>query len=165
MTKIEQHLVLGLPLLLAAAIGCQSVETPAAPGSMSPSELEGTWVVVSSEANGHKGPDDPADPRGVSTVVFHGDQEVARRGGEVWATFNFTVDPSKRPKTLDETLVKGVGDAKKFEGKKSLAIYELNGDTLKVCWTVYGAERERPAEFATAPGSHLLLDVCKREKE
>ncbi len=155
--------ILMMILLLAAVAGCATGDANRTTDATT--ELEGRWVVVSSEANGHKGPDAPTAPGGVSTLVFHGTRETALRGGVMWAESTFSMDAGKSPKTLDETLVKGVGNVKKFEGKKSLAIYEIKGDMLKVCWTIYGVDRERPTEFAASPDSHLLFDVCKREKK
>lgn len=40
-----------------------------------------------------------------------------------------TIDPAKTPKTLDQVFTKGP-----MNGKKCLAIYELKGDTLKICF-------------------------------
>jgi hypothetical protein len=43
-----------------------------------------------------------------------------------------------------------------------LAIYEIDGDTLKVCYDLGG--KNRPTEFKTKEGTALFLATYKREK-
>jgi hypothetical protein len=45
------------------------------------------------------------------------------------------------------------GDVKKF-----YAIYELKGDTLKICYDAAA----RPKEYSSEPDSHRILAVYKR---
>jgi hypothetical protein len=42
------------------------------------------------------------------------------------------------------------------------AFYELDGDTLKVCWAPWGS-LEHPKEFSGTPGSAGDVAVLKRE--
>jgi uncharacterized protein (TIGR03067 family) len=70
---------------------------------------------------------------------------------------SYTVDPTVRPKTIDVTFSDGPE-----KGKTSYGIYELEGDTYKVCIGLTG--KPRPAEFASKPGSGHVLEVLKREK-
>jgi uncharacterized protein (TIGR03067 family) len=69
----------------------------------------------------------------------------------------YTVDPTARPKTIDVTFTDGPE-----KGKTSYGIYELEGDTYKVCIGLTG--KPRPTEFASKPGSGHVLEVLKREK-
>jgi uncharacterized protein (TIGR03067 family) len=66
------------------------------------------------------------------------------------------VNPKANPKTLDVVSVKQKG--------KSLlrAIYELKGDSLKICFAV--GDAERPKEFKSAAGSRSGITVYKRVK-
>jgi uncharacterized protein (TIGR03067 family) len=64
---------------------------------------------------------------------------VTLKKGDHDATY--TLDSSKKPKTLDVTLKGGDED-----GKTIKAFYELEGDTLKICSGGLEAP-ERPAEF------------------
>lgn len=116
-------------------------------------KLEGTWKVVSVEVDGKK----RANAQG--TGVFKGNTFTFRQKEQV-VEGTFTIDPAKSPKTLDLTVTKG-----KFKGKKSLAIYELKGDTLKACWTLFAKPGKRPEKFETKDGSGLLLGVYKRQKK
>jgi hypothetical protein len=44
-----------------------------------------------------------------------------------------------------------------------LGIYEIDGDTLKVCFDPQG--KVRPTEFKSAPGSENFVNVHKRVKK
>jgi uncharacterized protein (TIGR03067 family) len=118
-------------------------------------KFDGTWVLVSSERDGEKAPEElikKAMPKAVGkdgTVTFFSQ-------GKEEAQATFTVDPTKKPKTIDATMTSGPD-----KGKKSMGIYEFEGDTLKICYN----EKERPKEFSTKKGSGNTLEVYKREKK
>src|SRR5207247_1101990 len=69
-----------------------------------------------------------------------------------------TIDPSKKPKTVDSTATVGPD-----KGKTSLGIYEIKGDLHTVCFAPPG--KERPQEFVSKPGSGHNLQVWKLEKK
>lgn len=50
-----------------------------------------------------------------------------------------------------------------MKGTTSLGIYELDGDTLKVCRT-WSDNDTRPTEFAAGKDGKLILSEFKREK-
>ena len=66
-------------------------------------------------------------------------------------------DPVAKPKTMD--IIGGDGPN---QGKTILAIYELNGDTLRVCYDLTG--KVRPTEFKTRNGELYFLVTYKRAK-
>jgi uncharacterized protein (TIGR03067 family) len=66
----------------------------------------------------------------------------------------FTLDPSKSPKVIH---IKPK-DAGAVEG-----IYELTGDTLKLCFARPG--NGRPTKFASPMGQDVVLVILKREKK
>ena len=68
-----------------------------------------------------------------------------------------TIDPTKKPKTIDYQVIDGP-----TKGKKHLGIYELAGDTLKSCFGAPGAER--PTDFTSKPGDKHTATVWKRAK-
>src|SRR5262249_8269113 len=68
------------------------------------------------------------------------------------------VDPAKTPKHYDVTPTTGQLKGLSFSG-----IYELEGDTLKLCFPVRG--KDRPAALASKPGSGLLFEVLHRAKQ
>ena len=54
-------------------------------------------------------------------------------GDTVIAESASKIDPTQKPKTMDFTSTKG-----EDKGKTSLAIYEFDGDTLKICFADEG---------------------------
>ena len=69
----------------------------------------------------------------------------------------FTLDPSRKPKTIDYQMIDGP-----TKGKKQLGIYEVTGDTARFCFGLPGAER--PPDFASQSGDRRTLSVWQRKK-
>jgi uncharacterized protein (TIGR03067 family) len=115
--------------------------------------FEGTWRFTAIEVEGMKTP--PEYFKG-ARMICHGDQFTVK---EPTATYRgtFHVDVSKKPKQIDVAFAEGPD-----KGKTLLGIYELEGDTYRVCIGLTG--RSRPTEFASKPGSGHVLEVLKREK-
>jgi uncharacterized protein (TIGR03067 family) len=118
--------------------------------------LQGTWVPRSSITEGVAAKQAELD---VLRLIIKGDRWSYSIGGGpsiLQPEPRFVVDPSANPRTLDVLSVKDKG--------KSLlrAIYEVDGDTLKVCFTVGNAER--PREFKSAAGSKSGVTVYERMK-
>jgi uncharacterized protein (TIGR03067 family) len=115
-------------------------------------QFQGTWTFESVAAGGKEVP--AAEFKGI-TVTFEGDTYTVKKGDEVIQAAKQKLDPSKSPKTLDVTVVEGANKGTVIPG-----IYEISGDTLKVCFDPEG--KKRPAEFKTASGSQTTLVVHKR---
>lgn len=49
------------------------------------------------------------------------------------------------------------------QGKKFPCIYELQGDTLRICYDLSGAKR--PTEFKSVAGTKLYLVTYARKRE
>jgi uncharacterized protein (TIGR03067 family) len=115
--------------------------------------MEGKWMIEKAEANGEQ-----IDQESLKdiTVTIKGDHfELLVKDTKDAGTIK--LDETQKPKTMDATDTEG-DDV----GKVTKAIYEVSGDTLRVCYAMDGGER--PKEFATKPESHLLLVTYKREK-
>jgi uncharacterized protein (TIGR03067 family) len=87
-------------------------------------------------------------------LTFEGDKvmvKVGRREPELRGTLK--LDERSEPKHYDLTAP---------EGHSAPAIYELDGDTMRVC--VSGIGEERPTSFKTSPENEWSLVVYKREK-
>jgi uncharacterized protein (TIGR03067 family) len=69
----------------------------------------------------------------------------------------FRLDPSVTPRTIDMDFTEGPE-----ADKTSLGIYELEGDTFKLCIGLTG--KARPGEFVSKPGRGHALEVLKRQK-
>src|SRR5262245_41003551 len=87
--------------------------------------LVGTWQVTSVEANGQKFPDEAIKD---FQLIFTPDSLTRKKGGKSESGSGYRLDPSKSPKWIDMT---GKTDGKDVSIP---ALYELDGDTLKVCF-------------------------------
>ena len=70
----------------------------------------------------------------------------------------YTLDSASEPKGMSITGTEGPNRGKTFP-----AIYELDGDTLRICYDLSGAKR--PAEFKSVAGTKLYLVTYGRKKE
>ena len=113
--------------------------------------MQGTWTVASAT---HGGKQAPAERIKAMRLVIAGDK-ITVKEGEVHEEATFTLAPDQKPPAIDVTP--GRASRKTIRG-----IYQLEGDSLKVCWV---REGERPKEFASKDGSDAILLVLKREKK
>ena len=113
-------------------------------------KLQGSWLMMSLEMEGQK------YPTGGARIEISGDRFVSvSMGAEYEGTV--VLDETADPKTFDLTFDKGPE-----KGNRSLGIYELDGDSWKICLGLTG--KQRPARFATAKGAGHALEVLEREK-
>jgi uncharacterized protein (TIGR03067 family) len=118
-----------------------------------PEKIQGTWEVVSVEDNGRKAPDDKIKD---AQFIIAKDKLTVVHGDKMKEIGTFKLDPSKKPGWIDMT---------ESGGKTMLGIYELKGDTLKMCFNEK-AGGERPTQFVSmADSPNDLLFVLKREKK
>jgi uncharacterized protein (TIGR03067 family) len=115
--------------------------------------VEGTWQLKEAELAGQKWPEDV-----VKTIQLKitGDKYTLQSNEKPDAG-TFKLDPDKQPKQITITGTDGPNKGKTFP-----AIYEITGDTLKVCYDLSG--QAHPREFKTAPGTQLFLATYKRRK-
>jgi len=118
-------------------------------------KFQGTWTFESSETGGKELPN--GELKGL-ILTFEGDKHTVKKGDEVIQVGVQKLDPSKSPKTIDVTMTEGPN-----KGAVMLGIYEIDGDTLKVCFDPHG--KKRPTEFKSAPGSENFVNVHKRVKK
>lgn len=138
-----------------AALGVFALAATAAPpdANQEAKALAGTWELASGEVGGRKMPEAVTK---TFTLVLEGEKyTVKSRGPDDAGTVK--LDPTKTPKALDVVGVEGPNKGKTFP-----AVYELDGDTLKVCYDLDG--KTRPAEFKSAAGTKQFLAVYKRRK-
>jgi uncharacterized protein (TIGR03067 family) len=115
--------------------------------------LDGTWLPAAAELGGKPFPD---EVRKTMKLVLKDDKYTVTVG---MAVDEGTVkrNPAAKPKTLDITGTDGPN-----KGKTILAIYERDGDTLRICYDLGG--KARPTEFKTKEGGLLFLVTYKRQK-
>jgi uncharacterized protein (TIGR03067 family) len=116
--------------------------------------MQGTWLPTTAELGGQKFPD---EVRKSIKLVLKGDQYTVTVGTEGNDRGTVKVNSSAKPKAMDITGTDGPNKGKTFP-----CIYELTGDTLKVCYDLSG--KARPADFSTKPGTQLYLVTYQRQK-
>lgn len=112
--------------------------------------IEATWIMLTAELSGQKLPD--SGFKDTKLVLADGRYTYQNDQG----TYKLvSVEDPKSPKAMDITGTNGPN-----QGKTFLAIYELTGDTLRICYDLSG--QTRPKEFTTKAGTKEFLATYKR---
>jgi uncharacterized protein (TIGR03067 family) len=140
----------------AALLSAVSQEKPD-PAKKEAELLQDAWNFVLVERGGVK---QPRQKRGedYQVITFKGDKFTVKRGDTVLQAGTQKFDPGKTPKTVDLTVTEGEG-----KGTVQLGIYELSGDSLKVCLDPEG--KKRPGEFQSTAESGYFLATLQRERQ
>ena len=135
---------------LAIAVGAPTKKDPPA---KDPPTLVGEWLGESGVRGGK-----PENPPPGTSLTFTADGKVMfKEGGDAKPEEgSYKSDPKKTPGEIDITPP----DAPK--GEMLRGIYKIEGDTLTMCFSLRG---ERPTEFASPPGTEVMLITCKRAKK
>ena len=112
-------------------------------------KFNGTWELLSVITDGKETP--PENLKSVRVVIKDGKHTVFIGQTVVAKEIPFTIDVSRGPKTMVDTLP---------DGKTIKGIYKLEGETLTSC--VADAGQDHPKEFLSKPGSGYTLRVFKR---
>lgn len=109
--------------------------------------LQGMWRIVSLEMDGRR-----LSPGG--HISIHGTQFTSAGMG---AEYEGTVKLSEAaaPKTFDLKFTTGPE-----KGRTNRGIYELNGDSWRICLATQGTAR--PKEFAAPAGTGIVVEVLER---
>ena len=118
--------------------------------------FQGTWRLDSKGEAGKKFSEEEIKDV-IGTVDGSGKVSV-RRGDKILGEGTIKLDPTKKPKAIDITFTAG-----ERKGQMVLGIYEIEGDTFRVCVARPGDER--PAEFSAKAGSGRTLVAYQREKK
>jgi hypothetical protein len=115
--------------------------------------IQGTWTPVKAELSGEAFPDAV-----LKTIVLklEGDKYEVTVAGQL-DKGTCKLDPAAKPKGL---MIMGTDGPNK--GKTFPCIYELSGDTLRVCYDLAG--KKAPTEFKTAAGTqHYLVEYARKK--
>lgn len=137
-------LVLGLAFTLAAPAPKKAEEPP-------PGKLEGDWVVESFD-----GPKDDAPPGTITMRIADGKISIQEQKRDKPEVAGYSVDPAKKPATID---IRPDGGPKAMIVQ---GIFEVKGDTLRLCFGRDGVER--PTEFRGDATKGIMLITLKRVK-
>jgi uncharacterized protein (TIGR03067 family) len=115
--------------------------------------LAGSWQAVAYVQDGKKA---PANEVRKLTLVISADGKLAvEREGKTFMAGATQLDPAAKPAAIDISHLAG-----EVDGRASLGIYNLEGDTLTICRAAPG--KNRPAKFTSRAGSGHTLLACKR---
>jgi uncharacterized protein (TIGR03067 family) len=114
-------------------------------------KLQGVWNIVSLEMEGQVV---PTGALAGARISLRGNRfTTSGMGAEYEGAASF--DESKSPREFDLKFETGPE-----KGNTSLGIYELDGNTWRICLSTRGATR--PAKFAAEPGTGFALEVLNR---
>ena len=111
--------------------------------------LQGTWNVVLLEMDGQK------MSGGGARIVVRGNRFTTSAMGATYEG-TVTVHQTTAPKSFDLRFEQGPE-----KGNTNFGIYELDGDTWKICLATRGSER--PKEFAAPRGTGIALETLQRQ--
>lgn len=115
--------------------------------------MDGVWLPVEAEFAGEMFPD-----KVLKTLkLTMKDGKYTVNVGDAVDKGDVKLDQAAKPKSMVITGTDGPS-----KGKTILAIYEWNGDSLRVCYDLEGINR--PTAFKTEKDSKLFLVTYKREK-
>jgi uncharacterized protein (TIGR03067 family) len=113
--------------------------------------LQGKWAVLSMDLDGQ-----PVTLVRDAARVIKDDKYTLTLLSDLTVESKFKIDPTAKPKTIAATASSGP-----YKDKELLGIYELDGDTLKICFALPG--KDRPTEFKSKEG--CMLFIHKKSKE
>jgi uncharacterized protein (TIGR03067 family) len=116
--------------------------------------VQGSWTPAKAELAGQPMTDDVF--KSISLKLENGKYEVLV--GVLPDKGTYTIDSTTKPKSMTITGTDGPNNGKTFP-----AIYELKGDTLRICYDLSGAKH--PTEFKSIAGTQLYLVTYNRKKE
>lgn len=110
----------------------------------------GTWKVDTFDTAGGGGP--PAEEAEKIRFVFERGGQLRMAGGPTGRemTGTFRLDPAANPKAIDLTLSRPDGAEENVFG-----LYQLDGDTLRLCFGS-GGDEQRPQEIAATRSTPLV---------
>ena len=124
-------------------------------------KLQGTWVAVSIESDGKMVPEEKV--KNVKMVIKDDTMNITTGGpGRQPPPATYKLDEKKKPKAIDITAGGRDGSGKKTDDVLQ-GIYELDGDTLKICLGLPG--KDRPTELSAKEGAKQTLYTYKRDKK
>ena len=116
------------------------------------SALQGNWKPAAAELAGR-----PMAGEVLQTISLKLDQgKYEVFVGEHPDRGTYTIDAATLPKSMTVTGTEGPNQGRTFP-----AIYELNGDTLRICYDLSGVKR--PTEFKSLTGTKLYLVTYVRK--
>jgi uncharacterized protein (TIGR03067 family) len=132
-------------VIVALAVGGALIASSAQKGPVDElKKIQGAWKFTAQEMGGQPR---PADQLKNMTITFTENQWTVRDGDQVIQAGTNKLDATKNPAQVDAAVTEGEN-----KGITMLGIYELKGDTMKVCFDPQG--KERPTSFTAKGGQY-----------
>ena len=139
---------LGVATALALAFAAPAQDT----GKKDQEALQGTWKVTKMVVNGKAAPDNLVQK---ITLTVEGDLLTVYLDKSKLEEVQYTLDAGTKPRRMDWTVLSGPD-----KGQKRLAIYDLQGDQLKLHRLAGSqAAEKRPDNF---DGDVMILERVKK---
>jgi uncharacterized protein (TIGR03067 family) len=113
--------------------------------------LQGTWTVAALEVDGQ-----PIESPGDASIVIQGSRFTGMGMGAAYEG-TFELDASAKPARIDMKFDKGPES-----GNTNFGIYQLKGDSWKLCLATRGTAR--PESFQSIAGSGIAVETLVRGK-
>jgi uncharacterized protein (TIGR03067 family) len=144
----------GRTLIVVAVVMAATTASPGGPAPANKKDMDklhGTWLLHSGTKDGEVA---PADEVAKVKIAVEGDKITLWEDRRA-ITANVKLNAVAKPPAIDIGIRGGKQNIK--------GIYELDGDTLKLCLALPG--NDRPKEFVSQAGSGTRLMTLKREKK
>jgi len=141
--------------MLGANRGTDASRSPDDANKTDLAMMQGDWNAVHMVSDGFVVPED--DAQALFRTVKDREYTVSRYD-KVAGKGTFTIDATKRPKTIDALPTSG-----RAKGKPMLGIYEIDAKAFKACFAPPG--KPRPTDFSAKEGSSHTLTVWEHERK
>jgi uncharacterized protein (TIGR03067 family) len=141
-------------LLVGCSTPSSAVKSDAAQGSSGheiSQMIRGTWIPLSAELAGQPFPQQVLNT--IQLILTENRYTAVVAGAK--DAGDLTLYPNQHPNAMDILGTEGPN-----KGRTILAIFELSGDSLKICYDLEG--KTRPSEFKSNPGTKQFLAHYKR---
>jgi len=146
-----RHFGRPLAALVTIVVACCLSAAPPGDAEKDRDRIQGTWKPVSMLDQGKEQP----TPEGNRVVITSDVMQIVYPKDDPMG-WRYTIDPSKDPREMDWIVEIDPGHP-----IRQLAIYSLEGDTLKICSAAAG--KPRPTKFESKAGDFGGVWVLKRE--
>jgi uncharacterized protein (TIGR03067 family) len=116
-------------------------------------QIQGTWKFTAQTKDGKAA---SKEELAKTTITFTGDKWEVKNDGKVVQAGTHKFDPSKKPGQVDAKVSEG-----EDKGNTMLGIFEMTGDTMKVCFDPSGKQRPTSLE---AKGGQMSATVQREKK-
>src|SRR4030095_10394684 len=116
--------------------------------------IQGKWICVSDVIDGKSLPEETAKQL---RLTISEERYKTEKSGEVLFDSTYSLNSSASPMQIDLLGTEG-----NLAGKYGEGIYSLDGDILRICYTMPG--QPRPKEFESPPNSKVYLVIWKRDQ-